>query len=200
MKLESVLRFTRSVPFLLLVAILPAIQAQSSAATTGCGKTKISIENATFLTSGSLVIAIQLPLGWQREEKKNNPFFLLRNGDRYETARTLMYVNVQQLDSSFEQAVKNDENDFRQRHSSMQILDEPQPEILEAGCAAETQRFIYQNARETSVEEVTKIGIGGQLINVVLSSDSEAEIARYRKDYKFLLEHLGLVGLVGPAQ
>jgi hypothetical protein len=40
---------------------------------------------------------------------------------------------------------------------------------------------------------VTKIAINGLLLNIVLSSDDEAEIARYRQDYASLLNHLALV-------
>jgi hypothetical protein len=56
-----------------------------------------------------------------------------------------------------------------------------------------TQRFIYQLKQKTYVDQVTKISISGLLLNVVLSSESKAEIARYEKDYEFLLMHLGLV-------
>lgn len=104
-----------------------------------------------------------------------------------------MYINVQRLDSSFEQAVKNDDRDFRQSDPSAQVVNEPPKEILESGCAVKTQRFVYQHERKTYIDQVTKIGIGGLLLNVVLSSDSQAEIARYQKDYEFLLEHLALV-------
>ena len=104
-----------------------------------------------------------------------------------------MYINVQRLDSSFEQALKNDERDFRQRDPSVQIVNEPQPEILEVGCPVKTQRFVYQREQKTYVDQVTKIGIGDLLLNVVLSSDSKAEIARYQRDYEFLLKHLALV-------
>ncbi len=104
-----------------------------------------------------------------------------------------MYINVQRLDGSFEQAAKNDERDFLQSDPSAQIMAEPQLEILEKGCPAKTQRFVYRRKQKTYVDRVTKIGIDGLLLNVVLSSDSEAEIARYGKDYGFLLKHLGLV-------
>ncbi len=190
---SSILRFAQSVAFLLPALAFPAIQAQKSSPYPVCGKTEISIAASTVLTFRNGVIAIELPSGWVRDENKNNPFFLLRAGDRYESARTLMYINVQRLDSTFEQAVKNDERDFRQSNPSVQILNEPQPEILEAGCPVKTQRFVYQREQKTYVDQVTKIGIGDLLLNVVLSSDSKAEIARYQKDYEFLLMHLGLV-------
>ena len=190
---SSILRLARSVPFLLLISALPAIQAQDPASNAGCGKTEASIADPTYLILSSAVIAVELPSGWVRKEKKSNPFFLLRVGDRDESARTLMYINVQRLDSSFEQTVKNDDRDFRQSDPSAQILDGPQLEILEKGCPAKTQRFVYRWKQKTYVDQVTKIGINGLLLNVVLSSDSEAEITRYEKDYEFLLKHLALV-------
>jgi hypothetical protein len=185
-----------SATFLLLVAaipLVPAVHAQASTSSVGCGKANVSMANPTYLSAGSVILAVELPSGWLREEKKSNPFFLLRVGDRYESAPTLMYINVQRLDSSFEQAVKNDERDFRQSDPSAQILDEPAPAVLEAGCPVNTQRFVYQHEQKTYIDQVTKIGIDGLLLNVVLSSDSEAEITRYQKDYMFLLQHLALV-------
>jgi hypothetical protein len=104
-----------------------------------------------------------------------------------------MYIRVQSLDGSFERSVKNDEGDILQSDPSAQILDEPPLEILEKGCPVWTQRFIYQLKQKTYVDQVTKISISGLLLNVVLSSESKAEIARYEKDYEFLLMHLGLV-------
>ncbi len=107
-----------------------------------------------------------------------------------------MYINVQRLDSSLDQAVKNDERDYLQSDPSAQIVNEPPKEILESGCAVKTQRYSGLSthiAETTYVVEVTKIGIGGLLLNVVLSSDGQAEITRYQKDYDLLLEHLALV-------
>lgn len=104
-----------------------------------------------------------------------------------------MYINIQHLNGSFEQAVESDARDFRRRDPSAQIVDDVQLEILEKGCPAKTQRFIYRDKGKPYVDQVTKIGINGLLLNVILSSNSTAEIARYEKDYKFLLKHIGLV-------
>jgi hypothetical protein len=190
---SSILRFAQSAAFLLPTLAFPAIQAQKFAHNPECGKAEISIAATTFLTFRNGVIAIELPSGWVRDENKSNPFFLLRAGDRYENARTLMYIRVQSLDGSFEQSVKNDERDILQSDPSAQILNEPPLEILEKGCPVKTQRFIYQGKQETYIDQVTKISISGLLLNVVLSSESKTEIARYEKDYEFLLKHLGLV-------
>jgi hypothetical protein len=190
---SGVLRFAKSVPFLLAVTALPIIQAQASSSTSGCGKAKVSMANPTYLNNTAAILAVELPSGWQREEKKNNPFFFLRIGDQYESAKTLMYINVQGLDGTFEQTIENDERDFRHSDPSVQILDEPSPEILESGCEVKTQRFIYKSGQKMYVDQVTKIAINRLLLNVVLSSDSEAEIERYQKDYAFLLKHLALV-------
>lgn len=190
---SSAMRFAQSVPFLLLIPALPIAKAQTSGPGTGCGRAKVHMQNPTYLNTAAAIIAVELPSGWLRDEKKNNPFFLLRVGDRYESAGTLMYINVQGLDSSFEQAAKDDEREFRHSNPSAQVVNEPPEEILESGCAVKTQRFVYQREQKTYIDQVTKIGIGNLLLNVVLSSDSEAEVARYQKDYEFLLKHLALV-------
>src|SRR5208282_5107196 len=143
-----------SATLLLLVAAVPVVPAQASTSSVGCGKTNVSMANPTYLSSGSVILTAELPSGWLREEKKSNPFFLLRVGDRYESARTLMYINVQRLDSSFEQAVKNDEQDFRRSDPSAQILDEPAPAVLEAGCPVNTRRFVYQHEQKTYIDQV----------------------------------------------
>ena len=64
---------------------------------------------------------------------------------------------------------------------------------MEQGCQAVTQVFVCNRKQKPYVDLVTKIAIGGRLVNVVLSSDSAAEIERYRKDYDYLLKHLALV-------
>jgi hypothetical protein len=186
-------RLTQLVLLLLMVTSPLVVQGQASTPTTSCGKAKVSIPNAIFLTASSVVIAVELPSGWTRYEKKSNPFFFLRVGDHYETARTLMYVNVQRLDGSLDQAAENDVRDFRRSDPSAKILDEPQPEILEKGCAVKSQRFIYADGQKTYVDQVTKIAVNGLLLNVVLTSDSETEVKRYQDDYDFLLKHVGLV-------
>lgn len=187
-------RFIASIAVLLPSASAFSVaHSQQPATVAVCGKAEVSIADARFLTLNDAVIAIELPSGWVLEENKSNPFFLLRAGDHYESARTLMYINIQHLDGSFEQAVESDTRDFRRRDSSAQIVDEAQLEILEKGCPAKTQRFIYKDKGKQYVDQVTKIGINGLLLNVVLSSNSTAEIVRNEKDYKFLLKHIGLV-------
>ncbi len=178
---------------LFLAVIFPFGVAQASQSSTICGKAKLSLASPTYLVAGSVIVAVELPSGWVREEGKRSPFFLLRAGDRSETATTLIYVNVQRLSSSFDQAVSNDAREFRMSDPSVQITDEPTPEILESDCPAKTQRFVYQQNHKTYVDEVTKIGINGLLLNVVLSSEGGPEIERYQMEYQFVLKHLALV-------
>jgi len=189
----SVPRLAQSAAFLLFVLAFSAAPAQKPAHRPECGKTVVSIADATLLTFSDGVIAIELPSGWVRDESKSNPFFLLRAGDHYESARTLMYIHVQDLDGSFEQAVKRDQRDFLRNDHSAQILDDPPLEVLEKGCPVKTQRFLYRSNQKNYIDQVTKIGINGLLLNVVLSSERSAEIARYENDYEFLLKHIGLV-------
>jgi len=142
------------------------------------------------------MLAAKFPSGWELYEKKQNPFFLLRRGDQYATARTVMYIRVQALDGSLEEAVRRDEDDFRKDSPEVKILDEPSPEILEKGCLVKTQRFYYQDGKTPVVDRATKIAIGKLLLNVVISSDSDAEIERYKEDYEYLLRNIGWV--MGP--
>jgi hypothetical protein len=157
-----------------------------------CGSAKIALQNPQYLITPAGILALELPPGWTLYAKKKNPFFLLRTGDQYETARTVIYINLQKLEGSFEQDVLNDENDFKKSDPEAKIEDEPRPEILEAGCKVKAQRFTYKNRKKTYVDQVTKIGIGGLLLNIVLSSDSGEEIEHFMKDYDEVLKHLAL--------
>jgi hypothetical protein len=113
----------------------------------GCGATPVQMDNPHFLTVSRVVLAAKFPSGWELYEKKQNPFFLLHHGDQYATARTVMYIRVQALDGSFEEAVRRDENDFRKDSPEVKIVGELQPEILEKGCLVKTQGFSTSRER-----------------------------------------------------
>jgi len=188
---------TRRLGFLLLV-LSPAIsqlsRTQSEPKAPTCGRTKAFLGSPDYLiTPGGIIIAAEPPYGWSLDKTRKNPFYFLKGADKYETARTLMYINVQRLEVPFDRAVRNDEEQYRQACQPARIVDMPQPEILERGCEHLAQTFYCEKQHGSYVDLVTKIAVGGLLINVVLSADNEAEIARYRNDYSFLLLHLGLV-------
>jgi len=157
-----------------------------------CGKATVRLANAVFLTTPEGIVAVDPAAGWSLDESRNNPFYFFKGGEKYESARTLIYVNVQRLEVSFQQAIRNDEQEFRQSCQPSRIEDQPQPEILEQGCERKTQIFRCNRTRGAYLDLVTKISVGGLLINVVLSADNEAEISRYQKDYNYMLIHLGL--------
>ena len=65
--------------------------------------------------------------------------------------------------------------------------------ILEKSCGHITQEFNCPRSHDPYTEMVTKIAVGGLLLNVVLSSDSDEAIRKNSADYAFVLEHTALV-------
>jgi hypothetical protein len=178
-------------PFALLTALSNS-EGQSPAASKQCGKTEAKLENATFLIAPPVILAATAPSGWALYQDKKNPFFFLKPGDKYETARTVMYVRIERLDGPLQGAVQKDEQTFNESCQPSRIEDTAPPEILEQGCERRTQMFFCGRKKGPQVDLDTKIAIGGLLLNVVLSSDSAEEISRYKKDYEFLLKHLAV--------
>ena len=185
-------------PLLALFAFSIAFRAaegQSPAASTRCGEAKVHIDNPVYLTISGVVVAVEPPPGWALDPDRKNPFFFLKLGEKYESARTLMYVRIEQLDGPFQSALQRDEHVFTESCQPSKIEEPAQPEILEQGCEKKTQLFVCGRKQGFQVDLDTKISIHGLLLNVVLSSDSVEEISRYKKDYEFTLKHLGLVGI-----
>jgi hypothetical protein len=178
-------------PFALLMA-LSASEGQSPTASNQCGKTNAKLGNAIFLIAPPVILAASAPPGWVLYEKEKNPFYFLKPGEKYETARTVMYVRIERLDTSFKSAVERDARTFNEGCQPSRIEDVGQLEIMEKGCERKTQMFFCGRKEGPQVDLDTKIAIGGLLLNVVLSSDSAEEISRYKKDYEFLLTHLAL--------
>jgi hypothetical protein len=176
----------------LLMATLQ-VKAQGPAASAACGKAKVHMANPLYLTLPQVIAAIEPPQGWVLDETRKNPFYLLKAGEKYESARTLIYINIQMLDGPFQSAVENDERSFKESCKQSRIEDMEQFEILEQGCQRKTQIFRCEKPQGGWVDLATKISIDGLLLNVVLSADNMEEIARYRKDYEHLLMHLALV-------
>jgi hypothetical protein len=186
------LRFLFLVLFGLLVTLPPA-EGQNKTASAACGKAKIQIANPKYLVISSVIVAAEPPNGWDLDATKTNPFYFLKTGEKYESAKTLMYVNIERLDDSLQNAVQRDEQVFRKGCPASRIEETSQPEILEQGCERKTQLFYCEKINGAYVDLVTKISINGLVIDVVLSADNAAEIARYRQDYEQLLNHLALV-------
>jgi hypothetical protein len=82
--------------------------------------------------------------------------------------------------------------DFEGACKESRIKDLPPQAILEEGCERKTQMFYCDRSKGPWVDLVTKISISGLIVNVVLSADNEAEIARNKASYEFLLKHIGL--------
>lgn len=104
-----------------------------------------------------------------------------------------MYINVEQMEVPFRQAVQNDMKSFQSSCKQSDVREQEKPELLESGCEATTQLFTCIRKPKTYVELATKISIGGLLLNIVLSAETMTELKKYKKDYEFLLRHLTIV-------
>lgn len=151
------------------------------------------MDNPVYLITSTVIVAVEPPPGWALDATRKNPFFFFKPGEKYESARTLMYVNIEGLDGSFQSAVQKDAHTFSESCQPSRIEDEAQPEILEQGCERKTQIFRCERKQRPYIDLDTKIAVGRLLLNVVLSSDSTEEISRYKKDHEYLLKHLALV-------
>jgi len=138
-------------------------------------------------------VVVELPDGWVLDGKRNGVFYLLRRGENYNSARTLMYVNVEKLDESLEHAVLKDRQSFQKNCDATEVKDLEKPRLLEQGCESKTQWFFCRRKVNPYVDLVTKISIDNLLLNVVLSADNESQVSTFRKDYDFVLLHLTLV-------
>ena len=176
-----------------LLVTLPPAGGQNKTTSAVCGKAKIQIANPKYLVISSAIVAAEAPNGWNLDVTKKNPFYFLKTGEKFESARTLMYVNIERLDDSLQNAIQRDEQVFKKGCPASRIEETSQPEILEQGCEKKTQIFYCERKQGAYVDLVTKISINGLVINVVLTADNAAEITRYRQDYEQLLRHLALV-------
>jgi len=138
-------------------------------------------------------VAVELPEGWVLDRNRNGAFYFLKRGESYQSARTLMYVNVEALDKSLENAIRKDTQSFQKNCHPSEIKDLAKPRLLEEGCESKTQMFSCRREQNPYVDLVTKISIDNLLLNVVLSADDAGEISRYRKDYDSVLMHLTVV-------
>lgn len=176
-----------------LVLFAPLFSRSAQAQGSICGQTKVHLSHPSYLTTPNYTIAIETPQGWALDEEHDGVFYIVKVGDNFKTARTLMYINVQRLSGSLAAAVESDEKSFRDGCHPSRIVDLAQPELLESACERKAQEFHCERQASPYVDRATKISVGGLLVNVVLSSDNETQIHRYESDYAFLLKHLALV-------
>ena len=158
-----------------------------------CGKAKVHLANPQYLTTAGGIVAVELPDGWILDANRKGVFYFLKRGENYQSARTLMYVNVEKLEGPLEGAVHRDRQSFQKNCDATEVKDLAKPALLEQGCDSRTQLFSCQRKQNPYVDLVTKISIDGLLLNVVLSADSADEISDYRRDYDFVLGHLTVV-------
>jgi hypothetical protein len=181
--------------FILFLMIAPTARAQSteSRPVAECGKAKVQLANPQYLTTAGGIVVVELPDGWVLDGNRKGIFYFLKRGEDYNSARTLMYVNVERLEESLDRAVQKDRRSFQKNCDSADVKDLAKPKLLEQGCESKTQLFFCQRKQNPYVDLVTKISIDGLLLNVVLSADSPSEVSSYRKDYDFVLGHLTVV-------
>ena len=103
-----------------------------------CGAALVSMQNPSYLkTTDQGMIVIELPKGWILDKSRPDLFYILKSGDTYESARTLMYIRVEALKVSLKQAVLNDVASFKSSCESSIIEDLKRPPLLEDGCEKE---------------------------------------------------------------
>ena len=167
--------------------------AQNSVVKPDCGTAPVHLGNPTYLTSALGIVAAEVPPKWVLDESRKHPFYFFKDGENYESARTLIYINVERLEVPFRRAVQNDVNSFKSRCPPSSVRDGGKSDLLEKGCDTTTQLFTCDRKSKGHVDLVTKISIGGLLLNVVISADTMSEIEKYKKDYNFLLKRMALV-------
>jgi hypothetical protein len=159
-----------------------------------CGAALVSIQNPSYLkTTDQGMIVVELPKGWSLDKSRPDLFYILKSGDTYESARTLMYIRVEALQVSLKQAVLNDIASFKSSCERSIIEDLKRPPLLENGCESNTQMFSCKSQKNSFIDLVTKIAFTKSLLNVVLSADKPEDIEKYRRDYDFLLQHLTMI-------
>ena len=180
----------------LVLLLMPTLTAWAQNATSPipeCGKAKVHFSNPQYLTTQEGIVVVELPTGWVLDKAKNGPFYFVKNGENYNSARTLMYINVERLEVPFPRAIQNDSESFRTSCQPSTTQDLAKSDLLEQGCESKTQLFSCRRQKNPYVDLATKIVIGGALLNVVLSADNASQISQYRQDYGYVLKHLTMV-------
>jgi|NGEPerStandDraft_6_1074524.scaffolds.fasta_scaffold81645_2 hypothetical protein len=181
-----------SFAFLLVLSRIAFAQTLGSPNIPECGKAKVVLSNPEYLKTAEGIVVVEPPSGWFLDKIRDGPFYFIKRGESYSSARTLMYINVERLEGPLQTAVQNDARSFKEKCQGAEIEDRPNPQLLEQGCASKTQLFSCQRKQNAYVDLVTKIAFNGLLLNVVLSGDTAPEISKHEEDYKFLLMHLTL--------
>src|SRR5580704_15532008 len=100
---------------LILSLFTPITWAQGTSADSipECGKAKVHLANPQYLTTAGGIVAVELPDGWVLDANRKGVFYFLKRREDYNSARTLMYVNVEKLEGSLERAVQKDRQSFQ---------------------------------------------------------------------------------------
>jgi hypothetical protein len=177
-----------AVSFVFLVLFL-----KGAASAQECGKANVSLAKPEYYVTTIGTFAVEPPSGWFHDDTRKNPFYFVKRGENYNSAKTLMYVSVEPLEGTFDEAVQNDAKSYRQRCDRLVLQTLNSADLLERGCRAVTQVFTCVRKKGSYIDLDTKFAINGILLNVVLSTDDRAEIEKYKADYSYLLLHLAKV-------
>src|ERR1035437_2961084 len=61
-----------------------------------CGVALVSMQNPSYLiTTNQGIIEVELPKEWVLDKSRPDLFYILKKGDTYESARTLMYIHLE---------------------------------------------------------------------------------------------------------
>src|ERR1035438_782917 len=148
MKLRDLKRsFLLSLTLFMLLMALSASEGQTTATSTPCGKAKVNMGNPVYLTISNVIAAVEPPQGWSLDITRKNPYYFLKSGEKYESVRTLMYINIERLDGPLQSAVERDARSFSEGCQPSRIEDLAQPDILEQGCERKAQMFRSEERR-----------------------------------------------------
>ena len=89
---------------------------------TSCGKTKVNLRSPEYLAISEYLFALELPKGWGLDSTHKNPYYFILKGESYDSAKTLIYINIERLQDSFNSSISKDSNEFQTSCPSAKII------------------------------------------------------------------------------
>jgi hypothetical protein len=191
--MRTQLRLAALLGVLLLLTAPACGQNSGKQADRPCGAAKVNLANPEYLTTPQGIIVAEAPPGWALNKRRSGAFFFTKVGSGKSDSSVLMYIAAEPLETTFENAIQADIQQFREKCERLDVKDAGPAGILEMGCAHKTQVFSCRREQNPYTELVTKIGFNGTLLNVVLSADDADGLAQNRSAYDYLLKHLTMV-------
>jgi hypothetical protein len=160
---------------------------------TACGKTPVKFSNPQYFTTPQGIIVFSAPNGWHLDSSQHRQAYLIKDGETYERARALIYMAVEPLEVSLEQAAKNDTEELKSKCAILSVTNLPPATLMDGDCDRVTQMFDCNKPTGSYIDLDTKIAFNGVLLNIVLSGDKKGDITDNQEAYTFLLRHVTLV-------